>query len=67
MHQLETILSQEVCFMLSLINDKLKENPSGNVKDPKNYDAAIRLITAAQLHSSHYYLSSFREAVDSST
>lgn len=65
MKQLETIISQQVCFMVTQINEAVQENLSGNHKDTRNFNAAIRQVAAAQIHAGHYYLNSFREATES--
>ena len=57
MQQLETLIVQQVCFMISQIHDNPRD---GN----KSNHAGIREVTAAQIHAGHYYLKSFMEAVD---
>lgn len=64
MQLLEAVLGQQVCVMISQVNEVLKTNAAENLKDTENQHAAIREVAAAQAHASHYYLSSYREAVD---
>lgn len=59
----DLLLKQCVCFMITIVNEVLAKNEAISSKDTKNTRAALRLVQLAQLHSLLFYFDGFHQTV----
>lgn len=64
MEDIRVIFAQAVCYLLSVVTDKMmNKDEAMSVMEVWNFDAGVRLKQLAMMHSVYYIFNSMREAV----